>query len=85
MTRTDLSRRRFLQTSTAITAAPLILTSRGVSAQTPANSRINLGFIGMGRMNAGHLGNFLGREQTQVVAVCDVDTTRRIHAQDRVN
>jgi len=85
MTRSDLSRRRFLQTSTAITAAPLILTSRGVSAQTPANSRINLGFIGMGRMNAGHLGNFLGREQTQVVAVCDVDTTRRLHAQDRVN
>lgn len=83
MFRADLSRRRFLQASSAI--APLVLTGPSTAAQVSANARINLGFIGMGRMNAGHLGNFLGRSQTQVVAVCDVDTTRREHARDRVN
>lgn len=81
----QLSRRNFLQTSAALTTAPLILSSRSAAGQTPANSRIQLGFIGMGKMNAGHLGNFLGREQTQVVAVCDVDTQRRVHAQNRVH
>jgi len=79
-----LTRRRFVQCSTAV-AAPLLLPAGGWAAETAPNSRINLGFIGMGKMNAGHLGNFLGRDQTQVVAVCDVDTNRRLHAQNRVN
>jgi predicted dehydrogenase len=43
-----------------------------------------LAFIGMGRMNGGHLGHFLGQADVQVVAVCDVDTTRREHAQATV-
>lgn len=79
-----LNRRRFVQLAGTASAAPLVLPSRLWAAETAANSRINLGFIGMGKMNQGHLGNFLGREQTQVVAVCDVDTNRREHAQQRV-
>ncbi|MCB1212651.1 MAG: Gfo/Idh/MocA family oxidoreductase, partial [Verrucomicrobiales bacterium] len=43
-----------------------------------------LGFIGVGKMNSGHLGNFLGRNEVQVVAVCDVDTNRRDNAKKRV-
>lgn len=80
-----LSRRRFMQASATVAAAPLILPSHVWAAETAPNSRLTLGFIGMGKMNGGHLGNFLGREQTQVVAVCDVDTNRREHAQNRVN
>jgi predicted dehydrogenase len=79
------SRRHFIKTATASVAAPFILPSRVWSAATAPNSRINLGFIGMGKMNSGHLGNFLGRDQTQIVAVCDVDTTRREAAKKRVD
>jgi predicted dehydrogenase len=71
------SRRSFLTHAAGAVAAPFILPSRVWSAETAPNSRINIGFIGMGKMNSGHLGNFLGREQTQIVAVCDVDTNRR--------
>jgi predicted dehydrogenase len=83
MTTHSLSRRQFVRVAGAAAAAPLILSSRSW-AQAPANSRINLGFIGMGKMNRGHLGHFLGRQETQVVAVCDVDTNRREHAKQQV-
>ncbi len=79
------SRRRFLQTAASATAAPFILPSRVWSAETAPNSRLNLGFIGMGKMNGGHLRNFLSRPEVQITAVCDVDTTRREHAQKTVN
>ena len=39
-----------------------------------------MGFIGMGTQSRGLLGGFLGQD-TQVVAVCDVDTTRREDAE----
>ncbi len=72
------SRRSFLKTALAASAAPLFLPSRIWSAEKSANSRINLGFIGMGKMAHGHLPAFLGKAATQTVAVCDVDTTRRL-------
>lgn len=75
-----LSRRSFLKTSAVAAAAPLILPSRIWSAESKPNDRVTLGFIGMGKMNAGHLGGFLGKPEVQVVAVCDVDTTRRENA-----
>jgi predicted dehydrogenase len=49
-----------------------------------ANERITLGFIGMGTMNRGHLGHFLGQADCQVLAVCDVDTNRREAAKKTV-
>lgn len=42
-----------------------------------------MGFIGMGTQNRGLLNRFLGKA-TQVVAVCDVDTTRRESAKKLV-
>ena len=75
------SRRSFLTTtSTAVIAAPFILPSRIWGAETKPNSRLNLGFIGMGKQAGGLMGGFLGKKETQTVAVCDVDTTRRNHA-----
>jgi predicted dehydrogenase len=43
-----------------------------------------VGFIGMGKQSGGLLGNFLSRE-TRVLAVCDVDTTRRNEAKQKVD
>jgi predicted dehydrogenase len=39
----------------------------------------------MGKQMKGHLGACLGREEVQVLAVCDVDTTRREAAKKRVD
>jgi predicted dehydrogenase len=82
-----VSRRRFL-TSTVLgaAAAPLILPSSVWAAEggaAPAN-RITMGFIGVGTQGRGLLGGFLGKKDVQVVAVCDVDTTRREHSKKTV-
>lgn len=82
-----MTRRQFVQgTAAAALAAPLIVSSSalGKADKAPASERITLGFIGMGTMNRGHLGHFLGNKDTQVVAVCDVDTTRREAAKKTV-
>jgi predicted dehydrogenase len=71
------SRRRFLKTATAAAAGPFILPSRIWSAPVKPNDRITMGFIGMGKLAHNRIRGFLGSEDVQAVAVCDVDTTRR--------
>ena len=71
------SRRRFLGTALAAGAAPFILPS-GLRGQEAANNRLTMGFIGVGTQGRGLLGGFLSRRKdVQVVAICDVDSTRR--------
>lgn len=71
-----LNRRFFLQVASAA-AAPLILPGRIWSAEPGPNEKITLGFIGTGTQGRGLLGGFLRKKNVQVVAVCDVDKTRR--------
>lgn len=82
------SRRTFLRNSllgsSVVLAAPNLLVGRAWSAESRPNSRLTIGFIGMGTQSRGLLGAFLG-QATQVVAVCDVDTTRREDAKRRVD
>ena len=78
------SRRTFLKTTAVATAAPFILPSHVWSADTKPNERITLGLIGAGTQGRGLMGGFLGRQDTQTVAVCDVDTSRREHARKQV-
>lgn len=81
----NTSRRRFLkQAAASAAAAPLVLPSHVWAAETKPNSRLTMGFIGMGTQNRGLLGGFLGQD-TQVLAVCDVDATRRQAAKERVD
>jgi predicted dehydrogenase len=81
------SRRTFLQ-GTLASAAAWPFVAHAVTAdeekKAPASERLTLGFIGMGTQNRGHLGYFLGQKDVQVLAVCDVDTTRRENAQKTV-
>ena len=79
-----VSRRSFIKAAT-VGSAPFILPSRIWSAETGPNSRINLGFIGMGTQNRGLMGSFIRRSQVQVVAVCEVDTVRREDAKRRAD
>jgi predicted dehydrogenase len=81
----QLSRRSLLKRAAASAAAvPFLLPSRVWAAESKPNSRLAMGFIGMGTQNRGLLGGFLGQD-TQVLAVCDVDTTRREEAKKRVD
>ena len=77
------SRRSFLKGTAAAVAAPFILPSHVWAADVKPNSRLTMGFIGMGKQSGHLLGVFLGHE-TQVLAVCDVDTKRRDAAKKRV-
>jgi predicted dehydrogenase len=79
------SRRTFLKRAAAAAAVtPLVLPSHVWAAETKPNSRLGMGFIGMGKQSRSLLGAFLGQD-TQVLAVCDVDTTRRENAKRRVD
>ena len=79
------TRRQFLKATAALAAtAPALLPSFVWGVPKGPNDRITLGFIGMGKQNSGLLNGFLHNKETQVVAVCDVDTTRREHAKKTV-
>jgi predicted dehydrogenase len=79
------TRRRFLQQATTLVAAPLILPRRVWAQESAPSQRLTFGCIGMGRMMGSHLRNFLPRDDVQIVAVCDVDTTRREHGKKLVD
>lgn len=82
------NRRDFLQTGTATVAGLWLAPSIAARAaqRAAANDRIAVAMIGCGKMaNDYHLPSLLGSPLTQVVAVCDVDQTRREHAQQRVD
>ncbi len=69
-----LSRRDFLKRA-ALTAAPLILPSSvlGRAGKIAPSNRIVIGCIGIGQIGGVNLRSFLGRDEVQLVAVCDVD------------
>lgn len=71
------SRRSFLKATLAAGVAPLFLPSHIWSAETKPNDRLTIGYIGIGKQMRGHISGFIGKEETQAVAVCDVDTVRR--------
>jgi predicted dehydrogenase len=81
-----LTRRDFLHGAAAIGAAvsfPSIVPSTVFGANAPSN-RITMGMIGMGGQMGGHLNGMLSRRDVQVVAVCDVDRSKRESAKNSV-
>lgn len=67
-----MSRRHFLTTTIAALALPTIVPS-SIFGQNSPSKRITLGAIGWGMQGPGNTKNFLGQEDCQVVAVCDLD------------
>ncbi|HEY5313650.1 MAG TPA: Gfo/Idh/MocA family oxidoreductase, partial [Pirellulales bacterium] len=80
-----VNRRRFLGHSTAAALAAATCATGSPRAFAAANERIQLGFIGIGYQSRGHLKRLLKFPDVQVVAVCDVETTRRDDAQRTAN
>jgi predicted dehydrogenase len=90
MRRSALTRRDFVKRTAALTLASPLLgalpASRGANAPVlPPGERITLGFIGIGKQATGHLEALSGMGNTQVLAVCDVNTARREQARKIVD
>lgn len=84
------TRREFLKntgTASAAIAIPYVLTSSalGDDETPPASDRIVMGGIGIGNMGSGDQNAFLGRDDVQYVAVCDVREKWRTDAKGRVD
>ena len=69
----------------AVAGMPFVLPSHIWAAETKPNDRIVMGCIGMGTQLRGLMNGFIGQDGVQVVAVCDVDTTRREDARRIAN
>ncbi len=83
-----LGRRAFLKAAgrAAATAvvAPCVISASALGAAAPSN-RITVGCIGMGRQAVySNVRFFLGQDDCQVVAVCDVDAWRLEQAKNQV-
>jgi predicted dehydrogenase len=85
--RASISRRRFVQGTAATIALPLFVPTHvlGDDSNASANQKIRVGAIGCGKQMGGLLPASLRSPEIQVVAVCDVDTTRREAAKKRVD
>jgi predicted dehydrogenase len=81
------TRRRFLKATAVATAAPYLVPGRALGADdaTVPSERIVMGGIGIGSMGRGDLGAFLGRNDVQYVAVCDVNKGACEGAKGRVD
>ena len=85
------SRRKFIKkaagSALGMIAAPYIIpgTALGKNGAIAPSNRIVMGGIGLGSMGSGNTRNFLGKEEVQYVAVCDVDRNHRGKAALMVN
>ena len=68
-----------------LATVPLILPSRVWAQATAPSKRLTIGCIGMGKQLGYHLGALINQDDVEVVAVCDVDTTRREHRKKMVD
>ncbi|MFH1716518.1 MAG: Gfo/Idh/MocA family oxidoreductase, partial [Planctomycetota bacterium] len=75
----NIDRRRFLKGAAGLAAGtiafPYIVSSSalGKDGAVAASNRIVMGAIGVGSQGTGDLRGFLGKQEVQMVAVCDVD------------
>jgi predicted dehydrogenase len=93
---THLTRRQFAKSALAALAFPYIVPRRvlGGPGVVPPSERIAMGFIGIGNQGGGHLfggawtyvaGGYLGRDEVQVLGVCDIRGDVRQRSLQRVN
>ena len=80
----SFTRRSFLKTAAIAGTAPLILRSGLWAAEGAPAKQFTLGFIGVGKQGSGLMHACLPRKDVRVVAICDVDATRRNLAKSAV-
>ena len=74
-----ISRRQFIQGAAAAIAIPAVVpaSALGRGGQKPPSERLTVGVIGVGFQARGHLQYLIRHPDVRVLAVCDVDRTRR--------
>jgi len=91
MNKRKLDRRQFLKRATGITAGAMAFAyivpsaALGKAGSVAPSNRIAMGAIGVGGMGTGDMRGFLGKREIQVVAVCDVDRSKRNNAKKIVD
>ena len=73
-----MDRRSFLQTGAALTLGA------ATTRRAAANDRIAVAHVGVGSMGGAHIGWFAAQPDTDIVAVCDVDSERAAAAKARI-
>jgi predicted dehydrogenase len=79
--KTQPTRRRFVQASAAIAAAPMFVPKSAFGA----NDKIVMGGIGIGWQGGANMNQFLGKNDCRIVAVCDLDKNHLESARNAVN
>jgi hypothetical protein len=82
-----LGRRRFLKAAAGAIALPYFVpaSALGKDGRPAPSERIVMGGIGIGNQGGGDQGAFLGRDDTQYVAVCDVKKLVREGSKARID
>ncbi|MHC4678772.1 MAG: Gfo/Idh/MocA family protein, partial [Planctomycetota bacterium] len=84
----DINRRGFLRRAAGATLGALSLPSivpspaLGRAGNVAPSNRITVGCIGVGNQGSGLMRGFLGKPDVQIVAVCDVHSTKREGARE---
>ena len=81
------TRRDFLKTGVTLASLPYFVPAHvlGAGGVTAPSKKIVMGCIGIGSMGGGHLGGWLGQEDVQLTAVCDLREAFRQKAKQRVD
>ncbi len=82
-----ISRRHFLAATGLALAAPTLIpaSALGRGGKTAPSERITMGVVGWGMMGPGNTDAFLGQNDCQVVAACDLDKRSLQQALDKIN
>ena len=70
-----IDRRNFIKTTT-IAGAGLAIAPNLAFGKGPSDTKLRLGFIGVGLRGTWHLENSLKRKDVEVAAICDIDPVR---------
>ena len=78
MVHNKITRRAFVKRAGAV-VAPYVITSTALGGpeRAPASERIVMGTIGLGGRGRSDMGSLLSNDDVQMVAVCDVQASRR--------
>ena len=80
----EISRRMLLKGGAGAILVPYIVPGH-VFGGLAASERLTMGMIGLGSMGMRHVEGFLQEDDCRIVAVCDVDASRRRAAIEQIN